>query len=118
MPPQSLERRWIKAVVAEMFAETFFGNCTGLGFWRASQRAGGPRECGDNRDRKSASTGKLDLEGLTFSYGDFSVPITMPKSPHEALVSGQWDFLGQLLDNTNAIRERAQAIPYLREFAV
>jgi 3-isopropylmalate/(R)-2-methylmalate dehydratase small subunit len=115
--PQSLMRWGIKAVVAESFAEIFFGNCTGLGIPCVTatrpdlaNAAAAVIEC-------PPATVRLDLENLTLSYGDLSIPVTMPKSPHEALVSGQWDFLGQLLDNSNAIRERAASIPYLRGFS-
>jgi 3-isopropylmalate/(R)-2-methylmalate dehydratase small subunit len=41
----------------------------------------------------------------------------MPAGAREALVSGQWDFLGQLLDNTSGIRERAAQLPYMAGYA-
>jgi hypothetical protein len=40
----------------------------------------------------------------------------MPESARTALVSGEWDFLSQLLANGDAIRETAGVIPYINGF--
>ncbi|MBL8851943.1 MAG: 3-isopropylmalate dehydratase small subunit [Planctomycetaceae bacterium] len=114
--PQSLMRWGIKAVVAESFAEIFFGNCTGLGIPCVTAARADLAKAASAIAENPAVPVTLDLTNLTLSYGDFSIPVSMPKSPHEALTSGQWDFLGQLLDNQPAIRDRAQAIPYLSGF--
>lgn len=114
--PQSLMRWGIKAVVAESFAEIFFGNCTGLGIPCVTAARADLANVAAAVAENPQTPVTLDLENLTLSYGDFSIPVSMPKSPHEALTSGQWDFLGQLLDNQPAIRERAGQIPYLSGF--
>jgi len=114
--PQSLMRWGIQAVVAESFAEIFFGNCTGLGIPCVTAARADLANVASAVAESPQVPVTLDLENLTLSYGDFSIPVSMPKSPHEALTSGQWDFLGQLLDNQPAIRERAGEIPYLSGF--
>jgi len=115
--PQSLMRWGIKGIVAESFAEIFFGNCTGLGIpCVTAARADLANVASAVAENPQVSV-TLDLVNLSLSYGNLSIPVSMPKSPHEALTSGQWDFLGQLLDNQDAIRERTQAIPYLTGFA-
>jgi 3-isopropylmalate/(R)-2-methylmalate dehydratase small subunit len=115
--PQSLMRWGIQAVVAESFAEIFFGNCTGLGIPCVTASRADLANVAIAVAESPQIPVSLDLTNLTLSYGDFSIPVSMPKSPHEALVSGQWDFLGQLLDNQPAIRDRAGQIPYLTGFA-
>ncbi len=115
--PQSLMRWGIKTIVAESFAEIFFGNCTSLGI---------PAVCAARKDLEAlaaqvASDPKLnvtvDLAAQQVSAGSASFPCTMPTGAREALVSGQWDFLGQLLDNTSAIRERTKQLPYMAGYA-
>ena len=115
--PQSLMRWGIKAVVAESFAEIFFGNCTSLGI---------PAVCAARKDLEAlaalvASDPKLrvtvDLAAQQVRAATASFPCTMPAGAREALVSGQWDFLGQLLDNTPTIRQRAAQLPYMAGYA-
>ena len=115
--PQSLMRWGIQAIVAESYAEIFFGNCTSLGV---------PAICAARADLEQMAAAitadpqtavKVDLLAKTVSVGANAYPITMPKSAHESLTTGQWDFLGQLLDAQPAIRETAAKLPYLKSFA-
>ncbi|MEQ9410009.1 MAG: 3-isopropylmalate dehydratase small subunit [Fuerstiella sp.] len=114
--PQSLMRWGIHAIVAESYAEIFFGNCCSLGI--ATVRAS--RE---NLDRLAAVIEAnpelpvtVDLEQLKVSAGDLSVPVEMPDSAREALVTGQWDYLGQLLSAQDQVTAHAEKIPYLTGF--
>jgi 3-isopropylmalate/(R)-2-methylmalate dehydratase small subunit len=115
--PQSLMRWGIQAIIAESYAEIFFGNCISLGV--APLTASRP-----DLERLAAAVQKdpqtpvsVDLVASECRCGDFTVPITMPEASRESLVSGQWDFLGQLLDADAAVRERASQVPYMNEFA-
>jgi 3-isopropylmalate/(R)-2-methylmalate dehydratase small subunit len=115
--PQSLMRWGIKGIVAESFAEIFFGNCTSLGI---------PAMCASRGDLERLSQAvqadpnvnvTLDLNTRRVQCGSLSVDVSMPDNVRESLTSGQWDFLGQLLDNQQAIRRQAERIPYLNHFA-
>ena len=55
----------------------------------------------------------IDLETMTVTYGEESFSITMPESAREALLSARWDPIQELLDNDDAIQERAKALPYV-----
>ena len=115
--PQALMRWGIDAVIAESFAEIFFGNCTALGI---------PAVCAD-REHIEALVElvhadptvhvEIDLDKREITVGDVTVPCTMPDSAHQSLTTGQWDFLGLLLENKDAIREKADSIPYMNSFA-
>lgn len=116
--PQSLMRWGIQAVVAESFAEIFFGNCTSLGI---------PAVCASRADLAKLSAAieqqpdlpiTVDLVALEVRYGDQRIPLTMPEGARSALSTGAWDFLGQLLENGPAIRQTAETLPYLHQFAV
>ncbi|MBX3442284.1 MAG: 3-isopropylmalate dehydratase small subunit [Planctomyces sp.] len=115
--PQSLMRWGIGAVAAESFAEIFFGNCTSLGI---------PAVCVDRASLESLASAvqadptrvvTVDLEALQVRCDDLVVPCTMPEEARQSLVSGQWDFLGQLLDGAAQVRETADRLPYMRQFA-
>ncbi|MCP4505722.1 MAG: 3-isopropylmalate dehydratase small subunit [Fuerstiella sp.] len=115
--PQSLMRWGIKAVIAESFAEIFFGNCCSLGVAAVTASR-------DDLDRLAAAVEAapplnivICLESLTATAGDLSLSVEMPSSAREALVSGEWDYLGQLLSASCAIREHITTVPYLNAFS-
>lgn len=114
--PQSLMRWGIQALVAESFAEIFFGNCTSLGI---------PAVCGQRSDLERLAIAikenpalevTVDLENQCVQYGETSFPVTIPESARDALVTGKWDFLAQLLENQEDILEKKSSLPYLSEF--
>lgn len=115
--PQSLMRWGIKAIVAESFAEIFFGNCTGLGIPCVTAARGDLAKLAAAVTANPKTAVSVDLTSRTVQCSDLTVNVCLPESVREALVSGQWDFLGQLLDNQAAIRERAAALPYLHGFS-
>jgi 3-isopropylmalate/(R)-2-methylmalate dehydratase small subunit len=47
------------------------------------------------------------------SAGGLDFPVTMPASAREALVSGRWDPIQELLDNEPAIMAKAAELNYL-----
>jgi 3-isopropylmalate/(R)-2-methylmalate dehydratase small subunit len=59
----------------------------------------------------------VDLKSMQVRYADQSIPCTMPASAREALISGKWDFLGQLLDHRPEILRKKEELPYLSGFA-
>jgi len=115
--PQSLIRWGIKAIIAESFAEIFFGNCTALGT---------PAVCASRDDLEKliqlveADPSReitVDVESKKVTSGEFECDITILDSARNALLSGQWDFMNLLLENEAAIKETSQKIPYLNQFA-
>lgn len=115
--PQSLMRWGVKAVVAESFAEIFFGNCTSLGI---------PAVCLSREDLAALNAAVLDdptaeitvdLVQQEVRCNDATYSARIPESAREALVSGQYDFLSQLLDAKPEIEKRADSLPYLTGFA-
>ena len=115
--PQSLMRWGIKAVVAESFAEIFFGNCTSLGIpcvtaarHDLERIAAAVRACPE-------MPLTVDLQTCEIRFGDESVNGSIPPSTRNALMTGRYDFLGQLLEATPQVRETANRIPYVSAFA-
>lgn len=115
--PQSLMRWGIKAVVAESFAEIFFGNCTSLGIPAVTASRADLERLAAAIQANPKMTVEVDLENSRVKFGSEQIAVSLPANVRQSLVSGQWDFLGQLLDNAPRIREVAQTIPYLNAFA-
>lgn len=114
--PQSLMRWGIKAIIAESFAEIFFGNCNSLGIpaVRAS-RADLARLVAAVEANPSLEV-TVDLTTLTVKAGELSFSVVMPDSARDALVTGQWDYLGRLLSAADEVTAHAKKIPYLNSY--
>jgi 3-isopropylmalate/(R)-2-methylmalate dehydratase small subunit len=115
--PQSLMRWGIRGIVAESFAEIFFGNCTALGIPAVCARRDDIERLAAAIAAKPSEVVTVDLERLQATCGSLKIPVTMPEGARQSLTSGQWDFLGQLLDGGPAIRSTAEKVPYMRHFA-
>jgi 3-isopropylmalate/(R)-2-methylmalate dehydratase small subunit len=108
--PQALYRFGFRAVLAQSFAEIFFGNCTTLGIpcMTASPEAIAEISAMIAADPSTEVT--LDLANQTVSAGGKTFPSGTLASAREALVSGQWDAIGELLDGKEAVAAK------MREF--
>jgi len=114
--PQSLMRWGINAVIAESFAEIFFGNCCSLGIAAVRATREDLQKLADAVTADPAVSMSVDLEALTASAGDVQVSVEMPDSARDALVTGEWDYLGQLLSAADAVAEHAKGVLYLNGF--
>ena len=65
---------------------------------------------------KPQATLAIDLESQSVRMGGIDVPATMPEGARQSLVSGNWDFLGQLLEGATAVKQATSRIPYLAGF--
>ena len=114
--PQALMRWGIKAIIAESFAEIFFGNCTTLGI---------PCVCTTRADldrlaKAATEDPKLpitvDLMTKQVRAGELVCHVTVLESARSSLTTGNWDFLGQLLEGADAVKASATQLPYMRAF--
>jgi len=115
--PQSLMRWGIRAIVAESYAEIFFGNCTSLGIPAVCASRADLEKLAALVDADPTAEVTVDLKNLKVTCGDFSCECQIPDSAREALVSGNWDFLAQLLANDGEIKQKMEQLPYLNHFA-
>ena len=114
--PQSLMRWGIKAEIAESFAEIFFGNCGSLGIAALQASREDLEALGATIEGSPALELKVDLESLTVTAGDTAVSVSMPDSVRDALLTGEWDFLSQLLSASKEVTSHAGTVPYLNGF--
>jgi 3-isopropylmalate/(R)-2-methylmalate dehydratase small subunit len=112
--PQSLAKYGFKAVIAESFAEIFYGNSTTLAMPCVMASASDIVALKTAVEANPETEITIDVEKLKVSTsGGLEISVNMPDSAREALVSGRWDPIQELIDNDAAINERAKALHYV-----
>lgn len=111
--PQAIRKFGIRAVVAEGYAEIFFGNSTNIGLVCVSASRADIQKIAAAVGANPAIEVKVDLVGQKIEYGTESVPLTMRESARGALVNGRWDTIAELLEGNDAVRATAAGLPYL-----
>ena len=111
--PQALYRFGIRAMVAESFAEIFFGNSITLGMPCAVAKGADIRAIAKIIEADPQATLTLDLNERKLSIADTDFPVEIAPHAHEALVTGRWDAIADLLEGVEAVRNRAASLPYM-----
>ena len=112
--PQSLKKFGFNGVVAESFAEIFFGNSTTLAMPCVIASAADIAALRDAVENDPATIVTIDVDALRVrSSGGLDFAVTMPDSARDALVSGRWDPIQELLDSESAIEAKARELHYV-----
>jgi 3-isopropylmalate/(R)-2-methylmalate dehydratase small subunit len=111
--PQAIQKYGFKAVIAENFAEIFFGNSTTLGMPCVNAKREDIAQLAAFTAANPQAEITVDLEKLEVRFGSQRVPITQRESARDALRNGRWDAIGELLDGVPAVKETAKKLPYL-----
>ena len=112
--PQSLRKYGFNGVIAESFAEIFFGNSTTLAMPCVIATAADVVKLHNAIENDPSTEVTIDVANLKVTTsGGLDFPVTMPDSAREALVSGRWDPIQELLDNEAAIDAKARELHYV-----
>ncbi len=111
--PQALAKHGIRAIVAESFAEIFFGNSTTLGIPCVSVTHEDVEALARVIQARPETSVTIDLVAGTVRAGDVTVRASIKPAAREALVNGEWDPIAQLLDGAAATQKVAAELPYL-----
>lgn len=111
--PQAIYRSGFRAIIAESFAEIFFGNSTTLGMPCVSASREDIESLAAAIEEDPGTGIRIDLESMTVSYGDRNFAITMPDSARQALTAGRWDPIQELLDNEKEITSVGDGLAYV-----
>ncbi len=111
--PQALQKFGLRAVIAESYAEIFFGNSTTLGLPCVSARREDIAQIAAAVAQNPATEVTIDLGERLIHFAGRTVPITLRESARDALVNGRWDAIGELLDGVPAVQATASRLPYL-----
>ena len=114
--PQALLKWGIEAIIAESFAEIFFGNCTSLGIPCVSAGRSDLEKLAVKVTANPQAIVTVDLSKRAVRCEEMVAKVTILESAHSSLTSGNWDFLGQLLDGAGEVKKAAAKIPYLAGF--
>jgi 3-isopropylmalate/(R)-2-methylmalate dehydratase small subunit len=111
--PQAISKAGFKAVIAENFAEIFFGNSTTLGMpcVTASREDIAKIAAAVEADPQTEVT--IDLVALEARFAGQSVKISQRESARDALVNGRWDAIGELIDGLPDVKTTAAKLPYM-----
>lgn len=121
--PQALMRWGIQAIIAESYAEIFFGNCVSLGIpcvraSRADLEALTKLISADPRTSVAIDLLAQTVTAQSEGGQQLKANVEIPPGAKQSLTTGGWDFLGQLLDGEPKVRAQVAKIPYLQKFAV
>ncbi len=104
--PQALYRFGHRAVIAESFAEIFFGNCTTLGIPCVTASAKDIQFLANEIERNPKLEVTVDLVAQKVYFEDEEMPISVLPTAREALTSGQWDPIAALLENKEKVDKK------------
>ena len=114
--PQALNRWGIQACVAESFSEIFRGNSLAIGlpcFTAAHSDIEFAQQCVEASPTECLA---VSVSDLTLRVLDRTLTLEMPAGTRDALLHGQWDATGLLLDRFDQVRSTATSLPYVSGF--
>ena len=112
--PQALYRHGFRAVLAESYAEIFFGNAITLGMPCLVMDGRDIRALAALIDEAPQTEINIDIPNGQVSIADVSFPAKLPDHAKEALVDGKWDAIADLLEGLDAVQATAAKLPYMQ----
>lgn len=110
--PQAIYRAGFRALIAQSFAEIFFGNCVTLGMPCVTASAADIERLVTAVAADPEMEITINLETLEVTFDDDQFPISLPESAREAFLSGRWDPVGELLEGAAAVESTARHLSY------
>jgi 3-isopropylmalate/(R)-2-methylmalate dehydratase small subunit len=111
--PQALQKYGIRAVVAEGFAEIFYGNSTTLGMPCVTASRADIEKIAAAVEANPGTEIVLDLVNQQIAFAGQTVKGTLRESARDALVNGRWDPIGELLEGAEAAGKIAGQLRYM-----
>jgi 3-isopropylmalate/(R)-2-methylmalate dehydratase small subunit len=111
--PQSLYRFGFRAVLAETFAEIFFGNSITLGMPCLTLSRADLLVLAALVEKNPQAEVVVDVQNRRVTCGGKSFPAGLPASAHEALMSGKWDAIADLLEGLPDVARVAKSLAYV-----
>jgi 3-isopropylmalate/(R)-2-methylmalate dehydratase small subunit len=112
--PQALYRHGFRALLAESFAEIFFGNSITLGMPCLVLSREDIHALAALIEADPVLEITVDVVGGRVSAADMDFPATLPDHAREALTDGRWDAIADLLEGLPQVRELTDRLAYFR----
>ena len=114
--PQGLYRAGFRAVIAESFSEIFFGNSMLIGMACVTASPEHIAELQTRVEQRPDAKVRIDVKDSICEVGDFRIPLSLPASARDALLTGAWDTTGMLLARYEEVNAASARLPYVTGF--
>lgn len=111
--PQAIYRAGFRAIIAEGFAEIFFGNSTTLGMPCLTVSHNDRMELTRRIEANPRLEITLDVEKKEIHAGGDIFKAEIRESARQGLITGHWDPIADLLDGLPQVEATAARLPYL-----
>ena len=111
--PQALYRYGFRAIIAESFAEIFFGNCCGLGVPCAVALPEDIKKITDIIDVNPDAEIHLSLINSEVVVGDLNISVEIPKAAKDALTLVRWDPIAELQEAEQDVNVLVNQLGYI-----
>jgi 3-isopropylmalate/(R)-2-methylmalate dehydratase small subunit len=111
--PQAIYRYGFRALIAESFAEIFYGNSVTLGMPCVEATKEQIEDIATRIEADPRAEISLDILNSTVSCGEKTVAVHIRESARDALINGRWDPIADLLEATGLVDETARGLAYL-----
>jgi 3-isopropylmalate/(R)-2-methylmalate dehydratase small subunit len=112
--PQAVYRYGFRAILAESFAEIFFGNSTTLGIPCVTASRADLTVIRELVTAQPNQEMSIDLIAQTVTFGSEVFSISLRASARDALLNGRWDAIGELLEAGDLVAQKASTLPYFQ----
>ena len=110
--PQAIQKFGFSAIIAESFAEIFFGNCTTLGVPCVCMEQEARQQLTDLINADPNASIIVDIDNLKLICANNIFDGTMKESARDAFLSGSYDPLDALLEAKQEIEKTAAELGY------
>jgi 3-isopropylmalate/(R)-2-methylmalate dehydratase small subunit len=110
--PQSIKRAGFNAIIAESFAEIFYGNSTTLGLVCVTLPKAEIEELAKTVDVNPNIQIEIDIEREVIRAGEKVYDCGIKASTKKSFLDGEYDSLGVLLKNMDKVKEVEKNLPY------
>jgi len=111
--PQSLYRYGFRGILAESFAEIFFGNSITLGMPCMTIARDDLNEIAATITADASTPIRLDVIHRKVFVGEREYAADLPETAREGLIEGRWDPIAELLESSSAVDEVATSLDYV-----
>lgn len=109
--PQAIKRAGFKAVIAESFAEIFYGNSSVLGLVCVTLQKDEISQLVKDIENNPQEELNLDIENRTLTAFGKTYNITIKDTLRTALINGSYDPLAELMKSKDKIAELDKSLP-------
>jgi len=111
--PQAIQKYGFRAVIAESFAEIFFGNSITLGLPCLSAGRDDIARLAAAIEANPGLELVVDVVKQEIRFGGQSIKATLRESARDALMHGRWDAIGELIEGLPDMKATAAKLPYM-----